>query len=217
MEIAVEDLQPNDVYRLLIGSVVPRPIAWITSLRGDGKINAAPFSCYTFVSTVPPLVAISCGRKHGVVKDTVANSVEAGEFVLNVVSEDMLAPMHRSSAEFPSEISEVEALGIAVELGRKLRTPRIAAAPVSLECRTQQVLEFGTLRTQLLIGEVVLFHVRDDCYRAGRIDTAAVKPLARLGGPFYARLGETLHMTPAAEYFHYIAGEPERSVRDRTS
>jgi flavin reductase (DIM6/NTAB) family NADH-FMN oxidoreductase RutF len=217
MEIAVEKLEPNDVYRLMIGSVVPRPIAWITSRREDGKINAAPFSCYTFVSTVPPLVAISCGRKHGVIKDTVANAVESGEFVLNVVSEELLVPMHQSSAEFPPEVSEIETLGVAVEPGRKVRTPRVANAPVSLECRTQQVLEFGALRTQLLVGEVVLFHVRDDCYRGGRIDTAAVKPLARLGGPYYARLGEILHMTPAADYFHPGAGAPARPTPDRSA
>jgi polar amino acid transport system permease protein len=217
MEIAVDALEPNEVYRLLIGSVVPRPIAWITSRGADGRINAAPFSCYTFVSTVPPLVAISCGRKHGVIKDTVANAVEAGEFVLNVVSEEMLAPMHQSSAEFPAEISEVEALGIAIEPGWKIGTPRVAGAPASLECRTHQVLEFGALRTQLLVGEVVLFHVRDDCYRDGRIETAAVKPLARLGGPYYARLGEVLHMTPAAEYFHHVAGARGRPVPDRSA
>jgi flavin reductase (DIM6/NTAB) family NADH-FMN oxidoreductase RutF len=212
MEIAVAALDPKDIYRLMIGAVVPRPIAWITSCGEDGKVNAAPFSCYTFVSSVPPMVAISCGRKHGTPKDTVANAIAAGEFVLNVVSEEMLAPMHRSSAEFPPDVSEVDALGIAVEPGRLVQAPRVVGAPVSLECRTEQVLEFGQLRTQLLIGEVVMFHVRDDCYRDGRIETAAVKPLARLGGPYYARLGEILHMTPVAEYFHYLDGGPEQAA-----
>lgn len=208
MEIAVAGLDPKETYRLLIGTVVPRPIAWITSLSREGKVNAAPFSCYTFISTVPPLVAISCGRKHGAAKDTVVNASRTGEFVLNVASEDMLSPMHQSSAEFPADVSEVDALGIPVEQSRLVKVARIAGAPVSLECRTDQVLEFGKLRSQLLIGEVVAFHVRDDCYRDGRIETTAVKPLARLGGPFYAKLGEILHMTPVAEYFHYSGAGP---------
>lgn len=205
MEIAVAGLEPKAAYNLMIGSVVPRPIAWLTSLNETGAVNAAPFSCYTFVSTVPPLVAISCGRKNGVLKDTVVNATRTGEFVLNVVSEDFLVPMHESSAEFPSHVSEVDALGIAIEAGRLVTVPRIARAPVSMECRTHQVLEFGQLRTQLLIGEVILFHVRDDCYNDGRIETAALKPLGRLGGPYYAKLGEVLHMRPVAEYFHPAA------------
>lgn len=205
MEIEVAELEPKDIYRLMIGTVVPRPIAWLTSINRSGAVNAAPFSCYTFISTVPPLVAISCGRKDGVSKDTVVNATSTGDFVLNVVSEDLIAPMHRSSAEFPPHVSEVDALDIPVESGRRVRTPRIARAPVSLECRTHQVLEFGDLRTQLLIGEVVMFHVRDDCYCDGRIETGALKPLARLGGPYYARLGEILHMAPVAEYFHHTA------------
>jgi flavin reductase (DIM6/NTAB) family NADH-FMN oxidoreductase RutF len=212
MDFAVAALEPNETYRLLIGSVVPRPIAWVTSLRADGVVNAAPFSCYTFVSSVPPMVAISCGRKNGVVKDTVANARAAGEFVVNVVSEELLEPMHLSSAEFPPDASEVAALGIPVEPSRMVRPPRIAAAPVSLECRTHDVLEFGRLRTQLLIGEVVMFRVRDDCLRGGRIDTAALKPLARLGGPYYARLGETLHIAPVADYFHDLAEGETRAT-----
>jgi flavin reductase (DIM6/NTAB) family NADH-FMN oxidoreductase RutF len=203
MEIAVAELEPQAVYRLMIGAVVPRPIAWLTSTGESGAVNAAPFSCYTFISTVPPMVAISCGRKNGVSKDSVVNATRTGDFVLNVVSEDLLAPMHRSSAEFPPDVSEIDALDIPVEASRLVGTPRIARAPVSLECRTRQVLEFGELRTQLLIGEVVMFHIREDCYRDGRIETAMLKPLARLGGPYYARLGEILHMAPVAEYFHY--------------
>ena len=205
MEFEVAGLDPRQIYKLLMGSVVPRPIAWLTTQSKNGTVNAAPFSCYTFVSTVPPLVAISCGRKDGIIKDTVTHAVAAGSFVLNVVSEDLLTPMHHSSAEFPQTVSEVEALSIETVPSRIVVPPRIAQAPISMECRTDQVLEFGSLRTQLLVGEVLLFHVRDDCERDGRIVTSALKPLARLGGPYYARLGEILEIDPVAEYFHYTS------------
>jgi flavin reductase (DIM6/NTAB) family NADH-FMN oxidoreductase RutF len=201
VDLDVAALVPHDVYRLLIGSVIPRPIAWLTSLGPNG-VNAAPFSCYTFVSTVPPLVAMSCGRKGTESKDSVVNAQREGEFVLNVVSEEFLLPMHRSSAEFPADMSEVTALGIETEASHMIRTPRVRGVPVSMECRTHQVIEFGSFRTQLLVGEVVRFHVRKDCYSDGRIDVKAVKPVGRLGGPSYAALGKFFHMDPVGEYFH---------------
>ena len=202
MELLVSELQTRSVYQLLSGCVVPRPIAWVTSVSPEGRVNAAPFSCYTFISSAPPLLAISCGRKAGIIKDTIANAEATQEFVLNVVDEDLIVPMHKSSAEFPSSMSEIEALDIATVPSRMVAVPRIAKAPVSLECRVQQILEFGTLKTQLLIGEVLVFHVRDDLYQDGKIATANLRPLARLGGPFYARLGEIIRMEPVAEY-HY--------------
>ncbi len=202
MELLVSELETRAVYQLLSGCVVPRPIAWVTSVGPDGRVNAAPFSCYTFISSAPPLVAISCGRKAGISKDTAANANAMHEFVLNVVDEDLIVPMHKSSAEFPSSVSEIEALEISTLPSRMVAPPRISKAPVSLECRVQQILEFGRLRTQLLIGEVLVFHVRDDLYKNGKIATAEMRPLARLGGPFYARLGEIIRMDPVAEY-HY--------------
>jgi flavin reductase (DIM6/NTAB) family NADH-FMN oxidoreductase RutF len=210
VELHVADLQPREIYRLLAGSVVPRPIAWVTSLGKSGMVNAAPFSCYTFVSTVPPMVAISCGRKDGLPKDTVINAEREGEFVLNVVREDLLEPMHLSSAEFPPDVSEISELKIPVEPGRTGRTPRIRSAPVSMECTTEKIIEFGDLRTQLLVGRVKLFRVLDDCYDAGRIETTALKPIARLGGPYYARLGEILYMEPVADYFHYNSADEKK-------
>jgi flavin reductase (DIM6/NTAB) family NADH-FMN oxidoreductase RutF len=194
-------LPAQDVYKLLVGSVVPRPIAWVTTLGPSGP-NAAPFSCYTFISTVPPMVAISCGRKDGTPKDTVSNALRAGEFVLNVVGEAFMKLMHGTSAEYPADVSEIEALAIPVEPSHLVKVPRIVGVPVSMECRVADVIEFGRLRTQLLIGEVVRFHVRQDCYRSGRVDFEAMRPVARLGGPYYASLGEVHHLAPVASYFH---------------
>ncbi len=197
----VAALAARDVYRLLAGSVVPRPIAWVTT-RGAHGTNVAPFSCYTFISTMPPLLAISCGRRGDQAKDTAANAQREGEFVVNVVGEEFLESMHRSSANLPPEISEVALLGIRTTPSLRVGTPAIDAAPVRMECRTDQVIEFGRLRTQLLIGEVIHFEVRSDCMRAdGSIDTAAVRPVARIGGPVYAGLGTLTTLAPVGETF----------------
>lgn len=198
MDVSAQSLDEARCYSLLSGAVVPRPIAWISSLTPSGAVNLAPFSCYTFVSTVPPLIAVSCGRKSGVVKDTVVNASRSGEFVVNVASYEMLDALHESSAELPAEISEAAALGVEMVDSRVVKAPRVARAAVSMECRMNGVIEFGTKRTQLLIGEVVWFHVREDCYQNGRIDTASMNPICRVAGPNYARLGEIEGRKPMA-------------------
>ncbi len=202
MNISAQSLDEAACYKLLSGAVVPRPIAWISSLALNGAVNLAPFSCYTFVSTVPPLLAISCGRKPGTIKDTVANAVRTGEFVVNVASYEMLDALHASSAEYPVDVSEADILGVALADSCGIGTPRVARAAASMECRTVDVIDFGAQRTQLLIGEVVWFHVRDDCYTNGRIDTAALNPIARIGGPNYARLGPVDPKAPVAPSHH---------------
>jgi flavin reductase (DIM6/NTAB) family NADH-FMN oxidoreductase RutF len=200
IDVAADRLSAAEAYRLLVGIVVPRPIAWVTTRQEDGRINLAPFSCYTFVSSDPPMVAVSIGRRDdGAVKDTARNARRTGEFVVNIVAEDQAEPMHLSSAAHPSDASEPEILGIALAPSVTVATPRVAAAPVALECRLHDILQFGKLKTNLVIGEVVLFRIADALYRDGKIDTVAMRPLARLGGPNYARLGEILTMPVVGE------------------
>lgn len=198
MDVAAQSLDETRCYALLAGAVVPRPIAWVSSLTEGNTVNLAPFSCYTFVSTVPPLVAVSCGRKFGAVKDTVANASRSGEFVVNVASYEMLDSLHESSAEFPADVSEAATLGVEMVACKAIEVPRVARAAVSMECKTRDIIEFGTLRSQLLIGEVVWFHVRDDCYENGRIKTTSMDPICRIGGPNYARLGPIDTKKPVA-------------------
>lgn len=195
--IDAQKLSAAEAYALLVGIVVPRPIAWITTLGRDRRVNAAPFSCYTFVCNKPPMLAVNLGRRDGALKDTARNIRELGSFVVNVVTEALIEPMHRSSFEYPSEVSEPEALGIALAPSRLVEPPRIAASPVALECRLQQLLELGVQKNGLVIGEVVTFHVAESIYANGRIDIRKFRPLARLGGPNYARLGEILTMPSA--------------------
>ena len=192
IDVRPDGLSAAESYRLLVGIVVPRPIAWVTTLHADGRVNLAPFSCYTFVSSDPPMVAISIGRRGGIAKDSARNAQRSGEFVVNVVDESQALPMHLSSAEHPPAASEAEIHGIALAPSVTVATPRVAAAPIALECRLDRVIPFGRLNTELVVGEVTLFRVADALYRGGKIDSVALRPLARLGGPTYARLGEIL-------------------------
>jgi flavin reductase (DIM6/NTAB) family NADH-FMN oxidoreductase RutF len=194
MEIDAASLDADAAYRLLVGAVVPRPIAWITTIAPSGLVNAAPFSCYTFVCNDPPMLAINVGRRDGQLKDTARNIRDSGEFVVNVVGEDLLESMHATSAECGPEISEIEALQIEVAPSTAVRPPRIAASPVNLECRLDRVIELGRLQNQIVFGCIVHFHVADAVYERGKIDSEKLKPVARLAGRRYARLGDTVNL-----------------------
>jgi len=198
MEINAANLDADAAYRLLVGAVVPRPIAWITTVSPSGVVNAAPFSCYTFVCNDPPMLAINIGRRDGQSKDTARYIRNSGEFVVNVVSENLLETMHATSAECGPEISEVEALKIAVVPSIAVRPPRIAASPINLECHLDNVIELGRHRNELVFGRIVHFHVADSVCELGRIDSQKLKPVARLAGRRYARLGGIVNLPPPA-------------------
>jgi len=192
--IETEGMKHDDVYKLLVGSVVPRPIAWLTTIDPEnGRVNAAPFSCYTFCCSSPPMVGVTVGR--GRVKDSTRNSRNEGSFVLNVVSEDLIEPMHLSSTDFPPDVSEPEHFNIELAPSKFIRPPRVKAAPIALECKVNQILALGDKDgSDFIIGQVIAFHINDDLYENGKINMKKLKPLARLGGPVYARLGEYITM-----------------------
>jgi flavin reductase (DIM6/NTAB) family NADH-FMN oxidoreductase RutF len=201
MRIAATELTPEQTYKLMSGIVVPRPIAWISSLGPAGQVNLAPFSCYTFVSNTPPMIGVNLGRKAGQRKDTARNILEQGHFVVNVGDESLLDAIHDSAEEHPPEISEAELLGLEVIAGEVIATPRLAAAPISMECRFHSVTPYGDTGAEFFVGEVLVFHIRDGLARDGKIDTAQLRPVCRIGGPNYASLGpivtkRTLRQTP---------------------
>jgi flavin reductase (DIM6/NTAB) family NADH-FMN oxidoreductase RutF len=195
--ISASDLGVDATYKLLVGSVVPRPIAWVTTLNEAGKVNLAPFSWFTVASIDPPIVVLNCGRRLGEVKDTPRNAQREGEMVVNIANEELVWDLHESSAELPPEESEAERLGIALAPSQLVRTPRVASAPIAMECRFERILEVGRARSLLTFAEVVYFNIRSDLLAGGKIRTESLKPLARVGGPTYARLGEYLTL-PAA-------------------
>lgn len=196
MRIDPSDLAAEQAYRLLTGIVVPRPIAWVTTLSGDGVVNLAPFSAFTFVSPKPPMLAISVGRKAGVYKDTAHNILNNEEFVVHIADSTLMNAVHESSTEHPPEVSEVEELNLETLPCERVRVPRLAVAPIAMECRFRQCLEFGETRSRLLVGEVLVFHIRDGLLNNGKIETEALDPIARIGGPRYARLGEIFTLKP---------------------
>ena len=188
-------LDTETAYRLVVGCVVPRPIAWITSVDADGRVNAAPFSSYNYVATSPPMLAINIAtRPEGRgTKDTANNIRRSREFVVNVATEDTMELMHQSAQEFAPDVSEIEVLGIPLLPSRHVRPPRIALSPVQMECRLDQAIVLGRGINTLFIGEVVAFHLSDAIYDGTRVDAARMRPISRLGGQLYAGLGEIFH------------------------
>jgi flavin reductase (DIM6/NTAB) family NADH-FMN oxidoreductase RutF len=187
-----DNLDTATAYRLLVGCVVPRPVAWITTIDDQGRVNAAPFSSYNYVATSPPMLAINIAKRPGSgnTKDTAHNIVRSREFVVNVATEHSMEVMHQTAQEFAPHESEIEALGIALLPSRHVKPPRIAVSPVQMECRLDQVIVLGRGINTLYIGEVVAFHLSDSIYDGTRVDSVGMRPIARLGGPFYAALGE---------------------------
>jgi flavin reductase (DIM6/NTAB) family NADH-FMN oxidoreductase RutF len=185
-------LDTETAYRLIVGCVAPRPVAWITSIDDNGLVNVAPFSSYNYVATSPPMLAVNIARRPGSghTKDTARNILHTREFVVNVATEDTMELMHRSAQEFPPGVSEAQVLDIPLLTSRYVRPPRIAVSPVQMECRLDQVITLGRGINTLYIGEVVAFHLSDAVYDGKRVDSVAMRPIARLGGPFYAALGE---------------------------
>jgi flavin reductase (DIM6/NTAB) family NADH-FMN oxidoreductase RutF len=170
-----------DNYKLLTNLVVPRPIAWITSLAPNGIVNLAPFSFFNAVGSDPLYVVVSVGEHDdGTPKDTARNIDASGEFVVNLVTEDLLQAMNVSAAEFPPGESEVVAAGLHVAPGVKTRAPRLAEAQASLECRVYKSERLGT--NTLYIGQVVMFHVADRLI-GPKFHVNGFAPVGRLGSP----------------------------------
>jgi flavin reductase (DIM6/NTAB) family NADH-FMN oxidoreductase RutF len=195
MRIAANDLETEASYKLITGIVVPRPIAWVTTLSPGGVVNLAPFSFFTCVSPKPPLLAISVGRSAGVYKDTARNILAGEEYVIHIADFPHLEALHLTSTEYPPEVSEVEAAGLATLPSYEVRVPRLRDVPVAMECRFHSCMEFGRTRNRLIVGEVVVFHFRDGLVKDGKVATGELDPIARLSGPTYARLGEVVTMT----------------------
>ena len=198
MYIDPATLEADAIYKLLCGVVVPRPVAWITTLGPQGQVNLAPFSCFTFVSNKPPMLGVTFGRKVQARKDTANHILARGEYVVNIGQMSQTQQIHLSSAEHPPEVSEVELLGLATAASSMIATPRLADVPVSMECRLHQVLPFGEQGSEFFVGEVLCFHLREGLLHSGKVDTRGLDPVCRLGGPNYASLGEIVTMAPMA-------------------
>ena len=190
MQLTLSELSAAKKYHLLSSLVVPRPIAWVTTLNENGSVNAAPFSYFNLMGENPPLVVLGIGRRSdGSAKDTVRNLHRSREFVINIVTEANAEAMNLCGTDFPEGISEVEALGLATEPSTLVNPPRLAAAPAHLEGRELQTLLIGG--NQVIMGELLAVHIRDEFIDAKtlRVQTGKMGIIGRLqgGGGGYTR------------------------------
>lgn len=193
----MRQLRPSEhssrsIYHLLTSVVVPRPIAWVSTLSKDGVPNLAPFSYFSAITSKPPLLSIAVGRRRGERKDTARNASRTRELVVNVVTEKSLDPMVASSSEVGPEVNEFTLAGVESVESVLIKPPRVKSAPIQMECRTHQIIEISPGIVDLVIAEVVLFHIDEELPLDENlhIPAEAIRPLARLGGNAYGTLGE---------------------------
>lgn len=193
-------LTGRERYKLMTSSITPRPIAWITTLSETGVLNAAPFSCFNMMGHTPPLIVVGIQQQvDGRYKDTCANIIATGELVVNLVAEEDVHDMSRTSADSPPEFDEISASGIQVLPSSRVKPPRVASAPVSFECKTFQVIRPGPQQT-IILGEVLATHVSDslvlDAQRL-HLDTPGMRLVGRMHAPgWYARCSDLFQILP---------------------
>ena len=198
-------------YKLLTNLVVPRPIAWITSQNASGTINLAPFSFFNAVGSNPLYIVVSIGLNDtGAPKDTLANILAGGEFVVNLVTEDLFEAMNISAADFPPDQGELEAAGLEAAASVHVKVPRVARAQASLECKLHDTVALGV--NTLVIGQVVMFHVADELI-GPRMHVNNFAPLGRMGSPsVYCRTTDRFDVARIS-YAQWIEQNSHEDVR----
>ncbi len=184
-------------YKLLIGSIIPRPIAFVTSVAEDGTVNGAPFSYFNIVSSNPPMISVSVQRKNGIPKDTARNIKSKKEFVVHLVDEENVEKVNVTAASLPSNESEIEKASLRLVASEKVSVPGIQESKVRFECVLEHVVELGengAIGVDLIIGKIVKFHIDESIYESGRINHEKLAAISRLAGSNYAKIGETFSL-----------------------
>jgi len=204
MDVNVSQLSHRELYNILLSSVVPRPIAWVSTLSAAGQPNLAPFSFFNCISVDPPLLAFAPGLRapkdlssvHGEPKDTLRNVRETKEFVVSTVTYALREPMNLTSGEYDHTVNEFEIAKLTPEPSHAVRPPRVGESPVSFECKLYKILDFSTTPTSssLVIGEIVAVHIEDSHLKEGRLDRNSLDLIGRLGGMQYARTTQRFEM-----------------------
>jgi flavin reductase (DIM6/NTAB) family NADH-FMN oxidoreductase RutF len=212
MDVVPSELAHREFYNLLISTVVPRPIAWVSSLSASGEANLAPFSFFNAVCAKPPLLAFAPGMRPpkksetdadeaeghpGVhVKDTLRNIRETGEFVISLVTYELAEAMNLTSGEYEASVDEFELAKVASAASKVVRPRRVAESPVSFECKLRQILDFNPDPEggSLVIGEIVSVHIDERRMQDGRIDRDSLDMIGRMGGMQYTRTTERFEM-----------------------
>jgi flavin reductase (DIM6/NTAB) family NADH-FMN oxidoreductase RutF len=189
---------PSSVYKLLIGAVVPRPIAFVSTVSPEGEFNVAPFSFFTVASPNPPVLIFSVGRRAtpDPRKDTLRNITTAREFVVNIVSEEFGAKMNICAGDYPPDIDEFQLSGLTPIPSDLVKAPRVAESHINMECRLLYTLEMSGLVSggNLVLGEVVRFHIDDADISNYRIDPDKLRAIGRMAGNSYTRTGDRFDM-----------------------
>ena len=198
MQFDPSNMNVRDIYQLLVQLVVPRPIAWVSTVSDAGVTNLAPFSFFNAVGANPPtLVFCPVNKRDGSFKDSLANVIDNGEFVVNVVSYDLGDTMFQTAAEFDKEISEFEAVGIESVPSVCVQPPRVAKSLAQFECRRNRVIHLaeGKAGANIVIGDIVRVHVADGVMdEARKVDSDVLNAIGRMGGAHYTKTSERFEL-----------------------
>ena len=197
MKIDPTNLDYRGSHELIRGVIVPRPIAFVSTIGEDGVFNVAPFSNFAPICLKPVLLCVSISwKRDGQKKDTLKNIEFSKDFIVNIVDETLAEAMNQASAEYPSNVDEFKEVGLTPVKGDIVKAPMVAESPVSLECKLVQILEFGDAprRTSVVIGEVLQVHIKDELYSGDQIQMSKLKAIGRLGGELYCRIADTFEM-----------------------
>ncbi|WP_100487332.1 flavin reductase family protein [Sporolactobacillus pectinivorans] len=192
-------LSVRENYKFLSGSIIPRPVAFVTTQSLTGVLNAAPFSYFNIVTEEPPMISVSVQRSGGKMKDTSRNAAEQKEFVVHISDETYIDQINKTAKPLPSDESEIEYSGLTPIDSTMINVSGVKEASIRMECILEKILPLGGTgdhpSCDLLIGRIVHYHIREDLYRNGRIDPSGLKPVSRLAGSSYAKLGEIFDLT----------------------
>jgi len=188
----------RDIYKLMVGVIVPRPIAFVSTISPDGIRNLAPFSFFTGISANPPVICFSpmIRGADGSRKDTLRNIEAVGEFVVNVVSEEFAAQMNVCSTEFPPDVDEFEVSGLTPIPSDLVKPPRVKESHINMECLLLQIVDVSAkpLGGSIVLGEVLRFHIDDALFENFKIDPDKLHAIGRMGGPTYTRTTDRFDM-----------------------
>ncbi|MGG3467912.1 flavin reductase family protein [Neobacillus pocheonensis] len=194
LSIDPNTLPAKENYKFLIGSIIPRPIAFVTSISEEGVLNGAPFSYFNIVSANPPLLSISIQRNGGNRKDTARNIIQNGEFVVHITDENNVEKINITAATLPANESEIELAGLTPLSSKKISVPGIKEAKVRFECILEHYLELGGNDSEpvcdFIIGRIVQYYIEPELYEKGRINREKLGAVSRLAGDDYAKIGE---------------------------
>ena len=194
MKLDPETMSPTALYHTMVSTIVPRPIAWVSTISAQGQLNLAPYSFFTGVTASPPSIVFSPVNKNdGSKKDTVRNIEAIGQFVINVVPHRLAEQMNLTSADFEFGVSEFEKAGLTEKPSEKVDPPGVLESPIQLECELMQIVTVGEGpgAANLVIGKILMMHINDDVLTQGRIDANKLDAIGRMGGALYSRTTKT--------------------------